>query len=54
MTKTHGASSVKPSTLRGRKARARRYIRENYSLIVLHTLYTHWGLPTAPLRQLLK
>jgi hypothetical protein len=35
-----------------RARRARRYVRNNYSLILLHALYQAWGLPTARLRPL--
>ena len=33
--------------------KAKRYVKENWSLIVLHALYQRWGLPTAKLSALL-
>jgi hypothetical protein len=31
---------------------AKDYINANYTLIVMHTLYQRWGLPTAMLKDL--
>ena len=33
------------------QAAARRYLRQHWSEIALHTLYLRWGLPTALLRK---
>ena len=34
------------------RERATQYVRENYTFIVLHTLYLQWGLPTTLLKPL--
>jgi hypothetical protein len=33
-----------------KQAKAKRYVRENATLIILHSLYQRWGLPTALLK----
>lgn len=44
-----------PKTFRrptpARVAKARKYLRANWSLIALHTLYQRWGLPTSLLQR---
>lgn len=39
---------MKPKqTSPAKRAAARRYLRQNWSLMALHALYQRWGLPTS-------